>query len=274
MERRQHDRLTHPGRRQSDRRIATSDHRRVLLVGPDEAWRLATTYGFEEAGYVVYAAANPEHTVAIATRRLPDVVVIKMATDDALAVIAALATGEMPVVVLTASLQSPTAVRVRAAGGIPLLRHAVAGEIVIGEVDTLIEAGPHAQRRLTRRLLDLQDVVQHYRRDGTGPARLRHLIDHLQGALVAINERGCCIAASEGATMMTGYSHHELLTSSVWDSTVAPGGLSDAQWQDFLTSGHFRGTTTITTRAGEDVRLHAVAAAILPDVHVAAFALM
>jgi len=273
MDRRQHDRLAHPGRRQSDRRVATTDHRRVLLVGPDAAWRLGMTYGFEEAGYVVYTATTLEQVVGLAARRLPDVVVCKMKTDDALAIIAALDGGDVPVVVLTSVLQSRNAVRVRAAGGVTLLRHTMAGEIVIGEVDTLLAAGPRVQRGLSRRLLDLQELAQHYRPDGPGPDRLRHVIDHLQVALVAGDARGHCVAASEGATALTGYSHRELLTASVWQATFARERLSDAQWHGFLPSRDYTGTTMITTRSGEDVTLHAVArAAILPDFHVAAFA--
>ena len=76
MERRQYDRLARPGRRISDRRTPAADHRRVLLVGLDEAWRLLTAYMFEEAGYIAYTAADLRQAVAFSTRLLPDVVVV------------------------------------------------------------------------------------------------------------------------------------------------------------------------------------------------------
>ena len=67
---------------QSDRRPPAADNRRVLLVGPDEAWRLLTAYLFEEAGYAVYAAADQLQAVAFTTRLLPDVVVVQMEVPD------------------------------------------------------------------------------------------------------------------------------------------------------------------------------------------------
>src|SRR6187200_3249799 len=88
MERRHHDRLLRPGRRQNDRRIPTLDTRRVLLLGPEEAWRLLTAYEFRESGYTVYAAADLLQAVALTARLLPDVVVIQQATPDTLAILA------------------------------------------------------------------------------------------------------------------------------------------------------------------------------------------
>ena len=82
MNRRQHDRLNRPGRRRSDRRPPAAENRRVLLVGTDEAWRLLATYVFEEAGYVVYAAANERQAAAFTFRLLPDVVVMQLEAPD------------------------------------------------------------------------------------------------------------------------------------------------------------------------------------------------
>jgi hypothetical protein len=49
--------------------------------------------------------------------------------------------------------------------------------------------------------------------------------------------------------------------------------MSDARWRGFLATRHYAGTTTITTRTGEDLPVHAAAVAeILPGVHLAAFA--
>jgi PAS domain S-box-containing protein len=277
MDRRQHDRLARPGRRQSDRRPATADNRRVLLAGADEAWRLLTAYLFEEAGYAVYAAADPRQAVAFTTRLLPDVVVVQMDEPDTLDVLARLSDGsstyDIPVVVLMASLQSLEACRARAAGGVPLLPHAADVDVLVGEVDTLIAAAPRAQRALKRRLLDIKELARYYTPDGEGQERLRHLIDRLQVAILAVDEQGRCIAASQGATMLTGYSRLQLLTGSVFQAGFAGGHVSDERWRGFLMKRQFTGTTTITNRAGEDVMVHAAAVAeIMPGVHVAAFA--
>ena len=172
MDRRQHDRLARPGRRQSDRRAPAADSRRALLVGPDEGWRLLTVYLFEEAGYAVYAAADQRQAVAFSTRLLPDVVVVQMETPDTLDILARLSEGsstyDIPVVVLTPSLQSTEARRAREAGGVALLAHSAEGEVLVGEVDTLIAAAPRAQRALKRRLLDIKELARTTRRTAMG----------------------------------------------------------------------------------------------------------
>ena len=153
-----------------------ADHRRVLLVGPDEAWRLLTAYVFEEAGYAVYAAADQRQAVPFTTRLLPDVVVVAIETPDALEILVRLAEGpstrDIPVVVLTSSLHSRAARRAREAGGVPLLPHAADVDVLVGEVDTLIAASPRAERSLKRRLLDIQELARFYPPDHDGQERL------------------------------------------------------------------------------------------------------
>ena len=163
IDRRQHDRLSRPGRRQTDRRTSAAEQRRVLLVGADEAWRLLTTYLFEEAGYSVHAAADACQALALSTRLLPDVLLVQMEADtlDLLARLAeASKTCDIPVVVLTSSLQSPDARLARAAGGVTMLPHPIDVDALVGEVDTLIGAAPRAQRTLKRRLLELQEIAR------------------------------------------------------------------------------------------------------------------
>src|ERR1700674_2108632 len=109
MERRQHDRLARAGRRQSDRRTPPVDNPRVLLVGPDQAWRLVAACVFEEGGYDVYAATDHRQAVAFTARLLPDVVVVQMETPQTLDILVRPSEGssaDIPVVVLTSSLQS------------------------------------------------------------------------------------------------------------------------------------------------------------------------
>ena len=269
MNRRQHARLTRPGRRRGDRRPPVAENRRILLVGTDEGWRLLATYVFEEAGYVVYAAANERQAVAFTSRLLPDVVVMQVDAPNPVDVVARLAdassTRDIPVVVLTTSFHSPDAQRARAAGGVTVV-HTADLEVLIGEVESLIAVEARARRALKRRLLDLRELARYYTPDADGQASLRRLIDHLQVAVFAVDERGQCIAASEGVTLLTGYSRLQLLTTSLFHAAF---GCKD----DFLGDRHDAGTTTITTRTGEDVMVHAAAVAeILPGFHVAAFA--
>jgi len=275
MDRRQHDRIARPGRRQSDRRPPAADNRRALLVGPDEGWRLLTAYLFEEAGYAVYAAADQLQAVMFASRLLPDVVVVQMGTPDTLDILARLSEGsstyDIPVVVLTSSLQSTEARRAGEAGGVTLLAQSADG-VLVGEVDMLVAAAPQTQRALKRRLLDIRELARSYTPDKAGQARLRHLIDRLQVAILAVDEQGHCIAASQGATMLTGYSRLQLLTTSVFQAGLDGGHVSNERWRGFLANRHYAWMTTITNRSGEDVTVHAAAVEIMPGLNVAAFA--
>ena len=121
------------------------------------------------------------------------------------------------------------------------------------------------------RLLDIRELARSYTPDKTGQARLRHLIDRLQVAILAVDEQGHCIAASQGATLLTGYSRLQLLTTSVLQAGFDGGQVSDERWRGFLANRNYAWTTTITNRAGEDVTVHAAAMAeIMPGFHVAA----
>jgi PAS domain S-box-containing protein len=225
----------------------------------------------------VYAAGDRRQTLAFTTRLLPDVVVVQKDVPDTLDVLARLSetwsTSDIPVVVLTSSLESTEARRARAAGGVTLVPHPTDIDAMVGEVDTLIAAAPRARRALKRRLLDLQELARYCTRDAEGQSRLRHLIERLQVAVLAVDQQGHCTAASLGATTLTGYSRVQLLTTAVFEAAFARGDVSDERWQGVLLNRHYAGTTTITTQAGEDVTVHAAAvAAIMPGFHVAAFA--
>jgi PAS domain S-box-containing protein len=273
MEREQRDRLARPGRRKTDRRSPAADNRRIVLVAPDEAWRLLTAYLFEDAGYAVYVAADQLQAVAFTTRLLPDVVVVQMGTPDTLDLLARLSEGsstyDIPVVVLTSSLESTEARCAREAGAVTL---SAEDDVLVGDVDALIVAAPRAQRALKRRLLDIKELARYYTPDAEGQERLRHLIDRLQVAILAVDQQGHCIAASQGATMLTGYSRVQLLTTPVFQEGFEGGHVSDELWRGFLANRQYAWTTTITNRAGQDMTVHAAAVEIMPGLHVAAFA--
>ena len=64
-----------------------------------------------------------------------------------------------------------------------------------------------------------------------------------------------------------------LTGGEVFEIGFVHGGESNAEWQGLLGNQPSPGMTNITTRAGEDVVVHAASvAAILPGFHVAAFA--
>ena len=272
-----HDPPRRPGRLESDCSAPLADQRRVLLVGENDDWRLLTSYLFEDAGYTAYAAGDGRQAVTLVARLLPDVVVVQMDAPDGLDVLMRLredaSVADIPVVVLTAWIESAHAQRVRALGGVPLAPDATDVKALVSEVDTLIVAAARGPRALKRRLLDLQELARYYSPDAEGKAQLRRLIDQLQVAIFAVDEQGHCIAASEGLTTLTGYSRLQLLSRSVFEIGFVPGHVSDARWRGFLANRQSPGVTSITTRAGEDIAVHAASVTeILPGFHVAAFA--
>jgi PAS domain S-box-containing protein len=245
-------------------------------VGIDEDWRLLTSYLFEDAGYTAYAARDARQAARFVSRVLPDAVVVQMDEPDGLDVLMRLprdTNADVPIVVLVESLGSAHAQRVRALGGEALALDATDLNALVGEVDALIVVSARGPRALNRRLLDLQELARHYTPDAEGRALLRRLIDQLQVAVLAVDEHGHCIAASQGATALTGFSRLQLLTKSLFEIGFVRELVSGAQRRGFPADRPFRGTATIVTQAGDNVAVHAAAVAeILPGFHVAAFA--
>src|SRR5215210_8052012 len=122
MRTRKHDPSRRPGRLESDCSAPLADQRRVLLVGENDDWRLLTSYLFEDAGYTAYAAGDGRQAATLVARLLPDVVVVQMDAPDGLDVLMRLRedarAADIPVVVLTAWIESAHAQRVRALGGV------------------------------------------------------------------------------------------------------------------------------------------------------------
>ncbi len=271
-DRRLHDGVIRAGRRRIDRQSSALEPRRVLLMGPDERWTLLAKYMFEEAGYIVSTAAEQGQALRDTARLLPDVVVMQLTAGETLELPAQFAdesAASIPVVVLTSML---TSVRVHSRGPVILLPDVTDILDTVAEAETLTAATPRVQRKLKRRLVALQELAQHYRADAEAPERLRLLIDRLQTAILAVTADGRCIAASEGATLLTGYSRTQLLTSVLRDG-FAGGHTLDELWRTVLANRTYAGTTRITNRAGEGLTVHTAAVAeILPGIHVAAFA--
>jgi PAS domain S-box-containing protein len=211
----------------------------------------------------------------MSTRLLPDVVVVQVGIVGMLDLLLHLPenlnTRDIPIVVLTSSLHSAEAQRARAGGAVVLLDHAMEVDVLVGEVDSLIAAPARTQRMLKRRLLEIRELAQFYPPDDEGHERFRHVIDRLEVAIFAVDADGHCVAASQGATVLTGYSRLQLLRGSVFHAAFAGGRVSSDRWRDFLARRQYAGTTTITNRAGEHVIVHAAAATeIMPGVHLAA----
>jgi PAS domain-containing protein len=68
------------------------------------------------------------------------------------------------------------------------------------------------RRHLRRTLLTIPRVAAHATLDRDAQSHVRALVDRLQFAVLAIDERGRYLAASAGAPSLTGSSQSELLT--------------------------------------------------------------
>jgi PAS domain S-box-containing protein len=101
---------------------------------------------------------------------------------------------------------------------------------------------------------------------------LMRALGRLPVAILVANNHARYVEANRAATLLTGYSRHELLERSVWDITP-PALRSDGrrQWDAFLKRGELSGRYTLKPKAGRMIRASFFAAAnVLPGLHVSA----
>jgi PAS domain S-box-containing protein len=97
-------------------------------------------------------------------------------------------------------------------------------------------------------------------------------LGRLPVAILVANNHARYVDANRAATLLTGYSRHELLERSVWDLT--PGSQQPnarSQWEAFLERGELSGRYTLKPKTGRVIRASFFAAAnVLPGLHVSA----
>ena len=101
-------------------------------------------------------------------------------------------------------------------------------------------------------LLTLRKFGTHFKPDADAQQRVRAIIDRLQVAVLALDEQGRYVAASPGASSLTGYSHGELLTMSIVDSPLEVDFSVHERWQ--RVSGDRTSNRTATVRDGSGRR--------------------
>ena len=282
MERRHIDRRATRGRRRLDSVGRGSETSRVLIIDPHEGTRLLYAMLFEEAGYTVYAAMDGPSGLAIAQHNLPDVVVMEIArptTNGGFDILGQLrdnpVTANIPVVVVTSYLRFNTPARARASGAILVLEKPSDPETLIGSVRELTLVTPperSLKRQLTRTLLTLRMFGKHLKPDADAQQRVRALIDRLQLAVLALDQQGRYVAASRGASSLTGYSRGELLKMSIFDSPLDVDLSAPKRWQEFLGSEQDSGTATVRNGSGRSTKVEAAFLTIVPGLHAAAIA--
>jgi CheY-like chemotaxis protein len=278
--RRIRDRRQQWGRRRSDI-VGNRDRPRILVIEPHEDTRLLYTRFFEASGYEVEATADGLTGIAHARMRFPDVVVMEMIVPqaDGCEILAQIredpATRTIPCVIVTSHLHVQTPDRASGTGATVILAKPVPLQRLLAEADALLIATPRhrlIERYLRRLLATLQELVPRFQIGDTAQESIRTLIDRLQIAVLAINETGHYVAASEGAEMLTGYAREELLRMSVadngWSLAVPTQDCPGLQ----LPADAF--TTTIRSREGKELNLCTTVVTLSPGLHAAACALL
>jgi len=107
--------------------------------------------------------------------------------------------------------------------------------------------------------------------------RLRQAISQLEhGPLIilAADDSGRYIAASNALSALTGYSQDELLEMHVWDLSITRNIERDLRtWRQFLRVGGFAGEYHLRRKTDETIKIPCIAVAdVVPGLHVAAMA--
>jgi PAS domain S-box-containing protein len=86
------------------------------------------------------------------------------------------------------------------------------------------------------------------------------------------NDHARYIDANHAATLLTGYTHAELLKMDLWRLTPeGPGRLGPRLWRAFLKRGRMRGNYRLRCKDGSVLTARYVAVAnVLPGVHLSA----
>jgi PAS domain S-box-containing protein len=107
--------------------------------------------------------------------------------------------------------------------------------------------------------------------------RLRQAIAQLEHGpviILAADDSGRYIAASDALCALTGYSQNELLDMYVWDLSITRNIEKDLRtWRQFLRVGGFVGEYHLRRKTDETITIPCIAVAhVVPGLHVAAMA--
>jgi PAS domain S-box-containing protein len=280
VERRQLQRRARSGRRQSDWYGQFPPH--VLVIDPHEDTRLLYAMVLGEADCLVYGAPDGRSGLAAAEHRLPDAVVTELAVPefDGFEILQRLGanpvTRHIPVVAATGLLHDDIPERAQQAGFAAVLEKPLEPAALLQKVRDAVLATPpdrRVRRQLRRTLFTLQKLGSHLARDRSVRERVAALIDRLQIAVLAFDERGRYVAVSPAVSSLTGYSRTEILSRSIFEAPVfTPVPNVERRWRDFLASQYCTTTSTLRDARGGRLELQAAFMTLLPGMHAAAIA--
>jgi CheY-like chemotaxis protein len=252
-------------------------HPSVLLVDDDVDTREMYSWSLEARGFAVIGAGNATRAEDLASERRPDVIItdFTLPGDDGLALASRIRDsrilGDTPLVLVSGrafvgdsaerALRLFDRVLVK-----PVLPDHLIGEIVPLMLDKTAAA-------LERQLRDIRARVARMEH-GSAAGRVMAAVDDLHepaapAALLADSDAHY-IGANDAACALTGRSHRELLSLSVWDLTPEVGRNDGRQrWTRFVRAGSLAGAYQLQGPGGASVEaLFSAAAHVLPDCHL------
>ena len=268
------------GRRHSD--LAGNPPPHVLVIEPHEDTRLLYVMLLTDAGWVAYGAADGASGTSAAEHRLPDVIITEIAIPelDGFQILRRLSgnpgTRHIPLIAATGFVHFDVPRRARDAGFAEVLEKPIEPEALIQAVRTIVLATPpdrRVRRQLRRSLFTLRKLGTHLQGDSSAQERIRTLIDRLQIAVLAFDDRGRYIAASAAVSSLTGYSRAHILSRSIFEAPlVDPMPNLEQRWGDFLSAQHCSALGTLKDAGGASLQLQAAFVTVLPGLHAAAIA--
>jgi PAS domain S-box-containing protein len=256
----------------------------LLIVAEREGLRSALAQTVRLYGVRHVHTAPNAQACASAARIIPDVILIasEQQTERSAAIIrdlrADLVMRHTPIVARVSDPSETVSDSMRTAGADRVLVATSEAAALINTIIRLsdVPAPCRALRELRRSLTAIRQRTIDQRTDASAArvrtAQLASAIQQFKVCMIAAESTGTCVAANQFTTVITGLTRDEIVGKRVWD-VVLPGTGRDLRtnWSTVLVVGAINGPCALRRRGGGSMAAQMyAAAAILPDLHVAA----
>src|SRR5262245_56962810 len=253
----------------------------VLIAERDPALRVAYAGVLRHAGHYVFESADGLDALAVATARLPDLIIASPALPGlcGAALCRALKanpeTRDIPVIAIVTGREVDMVTDLLRAGAVDVLRAPVWPGVLAGRVRAAVqEVMKHQTREIKVWLNDIRALAREQRAQASelrsrASALLLQIRSRDRGIVLA-NSVGDVVDANDTALTMTGYSRLELLAKSIW--TVMPVAADARQgWLDIVSGANEERTVSLVRKDGSRVLAHAAFMPnVMPNMHATA----
>jgi len=256
----------------------------LLIVAERDELRSALAQTVRLYGVRHVQTVSSAQACAAAARIIPDVIMIAadQHAEKSAAVIrdlrADLVTRHTPIVARVAEPSQSITDAMRTAGADRVVVATSEASTLINTIIRLsdVPEACRALRELRRSLTAIRQRTIDQRTDASAArvrtAQLSSALQQFKVCMIAAESNGVCVAANHFTTAVTGLSREEIVGKRLWD-VVLPGTGRDLRtnWSTVLVVGALNGPCALRRRDGGSVAAEMyAAAAILPDLHVAA----